>query len=167
MKQKKGTVSETERELVYNGKSVIAGYKRILVPIDFSDHSKHALDHAIQLAREFDAELTLVYVVEPAIYPADLGFGQVAMPSFERELAERGRKELDRLIESRIAGAARAKALVKSGRPFLEIIRAAEEEHSDLIIIATHGHTGIEHALFGSTAEKVVRKAACPVLVVR
>ncbi len=141
--------------------------RRILVPIDFSEHSKNALEYAIPVALQFGAELLLLYVVEPMVYPADLSFGQVSLPSVEPELRHRGKEELDNLVDKQIGGKVRARTFIRSGKPFLEIIAAAQEEDVDLIIIATHGHTGVEHILFGSTAEKVVRKAACPVLVVR
>jgi nucleotide-binding universal stress UspA family protein len=142
-------------------------YKRILVPIDFSAHSKNALTASVTLAKKFNSELILIYVVEAAIYPADFGFAQVALPSLEREMRERGETELNKLVKSQIDGAVPARTIIRSGKPFLEIIKTAEEEKADLIVIATHGHTGVEHILFGSTAEKVVRKAPCQVLVVR
>jgi nucleotide-binding universal stress UspA family protein len=141
--------------------------KKILVPIDFSEHSKNALQYAVSFAKKFQSELILIYVVEPTIYPADFSFGQVAVPSIEKELRERGKVELNQLVETQIAGALPARAMVRTGKPFLEIIDTATEEEVDLIIIATHGHTGVEHILFGGTAEKVVRKAPCPVLIVR
>jgi len=141
--------------------------RRILVPIDFSEHSKNALQYAISFAKQFNSELLLVYVVEPTIYPADFSFGQVAVPSIENELRERGEVELEQLAETQIAGKLPSRTMVLTGKPFLEIINAAGDEEVDLIIIATHGHTGVEHILFGGTAEKVVRKAPCPVLVVR
>ncbi len=143
------------------------GIQKILVPIDFSEHSKNALQHAIFYAKQFDAELLLIYVVEPTVYPADLSFGQVAFPSIEHELSQRGKAELDELAKKQAAKHVRVRTMIRTGKPFLEIIDAAKQEHVDLIIIATHGHTGVEHLLFGSTAEKVVRKAHCPVLVVR
>jgi nucleotide-binding universal stress UspA family protein len=144
-----------------------AAYRRILVPIDFSEHSKRALTRAVALATTFNAELSLIFVVETAIYPADFGFGQVTIPSVEREMTERGEAELKKLVASHVGDAVKAQTIVVGGKPFLEIIKTAEEEKTDLIIIATHGHTGVEHILFGSTAEKVVRKAPCDVLVVR
>jgi nucleotide-binding universal stress UspA family protein len=140
---------------------------RIVVPIDFSEFSKKAFRYAIDFARTFSAEMVLVYVVEPIIYPADFSFGQVALPSMERELHERGREQLDTLIEKEVPEGINARSVIRSGKPFVEIIQTAKEEGADLIIIATHGHSGIEHALFGSTAEKVVRKSFCPVLSIR
>lgn len=140
---------------------------RIVVPIDFSEYSKKAFRYAIDFARTFHAEMVLVYVVEPIVYPADFSFGQVALPSMERELLERGQEQLKNLIDKEVPAGIVARSLVRSGKPFVEIIQVAKEENAELIIIATHGHSGIEHVLFGSTAEKVVRKAPCPVLSIR
>jgi nucleotide-binding universal stress UspA family protein len=141
--------------------------ERILVPIDFSDHSKRALAYAASVAVSFSAELLLLYVVEPAIYPADLGFGQVSLPNLEKELSDRGYVELNDLAKMQAGSVRNVKTLVKTGRPFIEILETARTEKIDLIVIATHGHTGMEHFLFGSTTEKVVKKAHCPVLLVR
>jgi nucleotide-binding universal stress UspA family protein len=105
--------------------------------------------------------------VEPTIYPADFSFGQIGFPNIEDELRTRGSEELENLITKEIAGKIRSRKIVRTGKPFYEINQYALEENISLIIIATHGHTGMEHILFGSTAEKVVRKAPCPVLVVR
>jgi nucleotide-binding universal stress UspA family protein len=143
------------------------GIHRILVPIDFSDHSKNALKYAVSYASQIGARLDLLYVVEPTIYPADFSFGQVGFPNIEEELRKRGSEELNTLMASEVGGKVLAECSVRTGKPFYEINEYAGEHHCDLIIIATHGHTGMEHILFGSTVEKVVRKAPCPVLVVR
>lgn len=139
--------------------------KKVLVPIDFSDYSKSALKYAVNFAKLFNAEIILIYVVEPVIYPPDFSMGQIAMPSLNTEWDERAKDELDKLAKSEISTS--VKTILKTGKPFVEIIETAKEENIDLIIIATHGHTGVEHILFGSTAEKVVRKAPCPVLTLR
>lgn len=143
------------------------GIRHILVPIDFSEHSKNALKYAIPYAVQFNARLDLLYVVEPTIYPADFSFGQVGFPNIEEELRKRGSEELNSLVRNEIKGRVPAEAAVRTGKPFYEINEYARETNVDLIIIATHGHSGVEHILFGSTVEKVVRKAPCPVLVVR
>jgi nucleotide-binding universal stress UspA family protein len=141
--------------------------RQILVPIDFSEHSKNALKYAIPFAAQFNAAVHLLYVVEPTIYPADFSFGQIGFPNVEEELRTRGAAELDALIAKEIGGRVQAQKSVRTGKPFFEINEYAREEGINLIIIATHGHSGMEHILFGSTAEKVIRKAPCPVLVVR
>ncbi len=140
---------------------------RILVPIDFSSYSKEALQYAVPFARKFKAELILLHVVEPAIYPADFNFGQVGIPSIEDELRSKAVDELNKLADKETKRRARSSIMVRVGKPFIEIITTAKEENIDLIIMATHGHSGIEQILFGSTAERVVRKAHCPVLTVR
>ncbi len=141
--------------------------KKILVPIDFSDYSKRALRYAIDFSKHFNSELILVSVIEPMIYPADFSMGQVAIPATDQNLTERIENELKSLEENEIGNQVKSKRIIKSGKPFYEIVETAREEDVDLIIIATHGHTGVEHLLFGSTAEKVVRKAPCPVLTLR
>lgn len=140
--------------------------KRILVPIDFSEYSLSALDYAVQFAKRFHAELILLYVVEPAVYPTDFSFGQIAFPNVEDELQKRSEKELQQLAKN-VGRQVPTRSVTRLGKAFLEITTAAKEHNVDLIIIASHGHTGVEHILFGSTAEKVVRKAHCPVLTVR
>jgi nucleotide-binding universal stress UspA family protein len=143
------------------------GIKSILVPIDFSAHSKNALKYAVPMAEEFDAALHLVYVVEPTIYPADLGFGQVVLPGVEEELRQKGAEELKSLIEKEIGSRVKASSSVRTGNPHQEILAEADEKDVNLIIVATHGHSGVEHMLFGSTADRIVHHAKCPVLTVR
>lgn len=141
--------------------------QRILVPIDFSNHSMNALKYAVSFAQQFKASIDLIYVIEPAVYPADFSFGQIGFPNIEEELQTHVDEELENLIKNGIRGRVVSRKVVRTGKPFYEINQYAQERNIDLIIIATHGHTGVEHILFGSTAEKVVRKAPCPVLVVR
>jgi nucleotide-binding universal stress UspA family protein len=140
---------------------------KILVPIDFSDYSKNALRYAAQFALQFKAKIYLIYVVEPMIYPADFSMGQVSLPSADIDIQKRGEEELYNLAKNFIDQAVQTEVIIKTGKPFVEINDTAAEKDIDLIIMATHGHTGVEHLLFGSTAEKVVRKAPCPVLTLR
>jgi nucleotide-binding universal stress UspA family protein len=141
--------------------------KKIVVPIDFSDYSVKALEYAVDFAQVFSAKLYLVSVIEPMIYPTDFGMGQITIPEIGTDLSEQTEKQLETLMQEKIAGKVEAEKIIRTGRPFLEIIDVASETDADLIIIATHGLTGVEHLLFGSTAEKVVRKAPCPVLTLR
>lgn len=143
------------------------GIRTILVPIDFSVHSKNALKYAVPIAEQFGAALHLVYVVEPTIYPADLGFGQVVLPGVEDELREKGAEELQGLIEREIGTRVKASSAVRTGNPHQEILAEAEDRNVDMIVVATHGHSGVEHMLFGSTADRIVKRAHCPVLTIR
>lgn len=140
---------------------------KILVPIDFSEYSKSALNYAIDFARNFNSELNLIYVVEPVIYPPDFSMGQIAIPSVDAEMDKRAAIELSKLAKNEIPDDIKCNTIIRTGKPFLEIIECAQEGNIDLIIIASHGHTGVEHILFGSTADKVVKKAPCPVLTIR
>jgi nucleotide-binding universal stress UspA family protein len=141
--------------------------KKILVPIDFSNFSKNALKYAINFAKKFDSKIYLVYVIEPVIYPSDFSMGQVTFPVSDNEMNDRAKEELDNLAKFGKNSDIEIETIIKTGKPFVEINETAGELDADLIIIATHGNTGIEHLLFGSTAEKVVRKAPCPVLTLR
>ncbi len=141
--------------------------QKILVPVDFSDYSKNALKYAVNFASQFNAKIYLIYVVEPVVYPADFSMGQIALPEIDMNINSRAKEELETLAKNEIGSELEKEIIIRTGKPFVEIIDVASEIDVDLIIIATHGHTGVEHLLFGSTAEKVVRKAPCPVLTLR
>lgn len=141
--------------------------KKVLVPIDFSDYSKSSLRYAANFAKHFNASIVIIYVIEPIVYPPDFSMGQIAIPAPGLEMDKRAHEELNKLSEKEIPPDVSIKKIIKTGKPFVEIIETAAEEDVDLIIISTHGHSGVEHILFGSTAEKVVRKAPCPVLTLR
>ncbi|MBU2447397.1 MAG: universal stress protein [Bacteroidetes bacterium] len=140
---------------------------KILVPIDFSENSKNAIKYAVAYAEKFKAEIVFVYVIEPVIYPSDFGLGQVPINRMDMEIHSKAEDELKKIIETHLPKGIKGTHCVRTGKPFLEIINCAKENKSDLIILSTHGHSGIEHILFGSTAEKVVRKSPIPVLTIR
>jgi nucleotide-binding universal stress UspA family protein len=141
--------------------------KAILFPTDFSQGARAAMDHAISLAKDYDAKLILLYVIQ------DISIAEWYIPSSlsAADLVEDMQKSAWNEMEKWGAEVSKTvndvEKLVVRGVPFVEIIKTAKEKKADLIVIGTHGRTGIDHMLFGSTAEKVVRKAACPVLTVR
>lgn len=141
--------------------------KKILVPIDFSDYSKNAFRYSIEFCKCFEPEIILIYVIEPVVYPPDFSLGQIAFPTVDMQLDKRAQEELDKLAKSEIPAGQKIRTIVKTGKPYIEIVDTAYDEDVDLIIISSHGHSGVQHILFGSTAEKVVRRAPCPVLTVR
>jgi nucleotide-binding universal stress UspA family protein len=139
--------------------------KRILVPTDFSDCAKKALRYAIPLAKEHQAAITLLYVV-PANYA--LGeYGGIDYASLETEMRASGDKQLAQLAVDEVRGEIATDTIIRTGSPAFEIIELAKSLPADLIVISTHGHTGLKHVVLGSVAEHVVRRAPCPVLVVR
>lgn len=140
---------------------------KILCPVDFSEYSKHALTYAVALATQFHSKLTLVHVVEPIHLPIDIAIGAPGILHYEAGVAERARERLEALLDVPTKAELSVEARVLEGVAFAEIVRLAREEGTDLIVLATHGLSGIAHLLLGSTAEKVVRKAPCPVLTVK
>jgi nucleotide-binding universal stress UspA family protein len=142
--------------------------EKILFPTDFSEHSEHAFSYALSFAKEYGARIVMLHVVEDVQYLANAYMFDVPMmPSFA-DMEQSRLKEMSEFIEREVDDPSIViEKSVRHGRPFLEIIQAARDEEVDLIVTATHGRGGIEHVLFGSTAEKVVRKAPCPVLSIR
>lgn len=139
--------------------------KKILVPIDFSECSRKALQYAVPFAKQFGASLTLLHVVH--INYAGAEYGPIDFPLLERQLQENGEKQIAALVKKHIGDQVPAETLVRTGRAASEIVEAARELDIDLIIISTHGYTGLKHVFLGSTTENVVRYAPCPVLTVR
>ena len=135
--------------------------QHILVPLDFSSDAEQALDYALELAQQFQARLTLMHViyipvtteVNLSAYFADLESGALqGMESYQKRVEEAGRP---------------VEMVIVRGTPFREIIETAKTKQVDLIVMGTHGRTGMQHLFIGSVAERVVRLAPCPVLVTR
>lgn len=142
--------------------------KKILFPTDFSETSQEASRYALTFAREFKTKLYVLTVVNEKVFTEGLNLPRViSIEELEKEMTEESRKLLMTVYPAEEVEGVEVESVIRKGNPFLEIIRFAKEEDIDLIIIGTHGHSGFEHIIFGSTAEKVVRKAPCPVLSVR
>jgi nucleotide-binding universal stress UspA family protein len=141
--------------------------KTILFPTDFSQGARAAMDHAVSLARDYKATLILLYVIQDISIAEWYIPSSLSMNDLIEDMQKSAWKEMDRWAGEVPAGVTTTEKMVVRGVPFVEIIRTAKEKNADLIVIGTHGRTGIDHMLFGSTAEKVVRKSPCPVLTVR
>ena len=146
-----------------------SGVTSILVPIDFSEHAREALRHAKALGALLKARLDLLHVVEEAPEPlfyvplAEIGRDDEPDPDFDRKVLA----HLRRWYEETKGPATGAHFAVRYGNAPHEILRYAEEEGSDLVVIATHGRTGLERFFMGSVTEKVVRRAPCPVFTLK
>jgi nucleotide-binding universal stress UspA family protein len=142
--------------------------KRILCPLDFSESSDHALRYAAAMAEQFHAELILLHVVEPilAALPGDPMLPNTQQADID-DLVDACRERLDRAVGTVATDGLKVQPLVLNGMPFVEIIRCARDREADLIVLGTHGRSGLAHLLIGSVAERVVRKAPCPVLAVK
>ncbi|HDT12542.1 MAG TPA: universal stress protein [Candidatus Marinimicrobia bacterium] len=141
--------------------------KKILLTTDFSEYANYALSYATEFARTFNAEIGLLHVIEPIIAPTDFTWENYDIAELEKKSREYTQQSLEKIIREKIPEGIKAYPVIRYGRSFEEIIRYSKEDAYDMIIMSTHGLTGISHLLFGSTAEKVVRKSPIPVLTVR
>ena len=142
-------------------------FTRILTAVDFSENSDYAFDYALTLASQFNAELTIIHVINE---PVDLrGFyvPHISFEQLEKEIEESAVKMMDTFCSSKLGSFSNYKTVIATGIPYDEITAAATRIDASLIVIGTHGRTGLDRILFGSTAERVVRSASCPVLTVR
>ncbi len=142
---------------------------RILIATDFSAYSKEALEYGVYLAKAFESDLYLIHVFEPPFY-----FHSGASPSIQSEIRQylnEARQEalrtLNALANDIQYREGKVHTLFKEEIPFLEVLKAAREIPTDLIVLSTHGRTGLAHVLMGSVAERVVQKSPCPVFTVR
>ncbi len=142
-------------------------FKLILCPVDFSDTSAHALETAIELATQLDAKIHLVHVYQ---YPAfSMPEADLATPidlSLQDDYVERLKQQLEDLRNKYSDSSISVGSTLTEGVPYVEIVETAKEINADLIIIGTHGRTGLSHMLLGSVAERVVRSSLVPVLSV-
>lgn len=137
--------------------------KSILVPVDFPKSSEKVLFYAAGFAEQFGAKITLLHVLEPMLYVCEFD----CIPADDVNLDKRAKDRLELLASRTVMPGLISKSFVRRGAPFNEISTFARELGIDLIIVSTHGYTGLQHILLGSTAERVVRHAPCPVLLVR
>jgi nucleotide-binding universal stress UspA family protein len=142
--------------------------KTLLVPCDFSPYAEHALTWAVKLATQSQARIILLYAVP--IF-ARISYTEVPVlmdiPKIEAELVAEGETQLRKFIAEHNTGHVSVEPRARLGDPFAVICRAAEEDPVDLIVMGSHGRTGLSHVFLGSVAERVVRHAPCPVLVAR
>jgi len=149
----------------------VPSFTKILAATDFSDDSNYALGFAEELAHKFGAELIVMHVDQPLApvmvseLSPGLDFG--AMSRIAEEQRMMALRELEKTSTRLRDSGLKTRGVLKVGAPFLEIIHTAQADNFDLIVLGTHGHTGLAHVLLGSVAERVVRKAHCPVLTVR
>ncbi|MBI3786189.1 MAG: universal stress protein [Deltaproteobacteria bacterium] len=143
--------------------------KRILIPVDFSDDSLNALAYARDFAVAASPELVVLHVIEPVYYasPTDLYATSPNLALLLEEQRKAGKEQLGRIAADLEKKGHRVRTLLKTGSPAQVIVDTAKAAKADLVIVSTHGRTGLAHMVMGSVAEKVVRTAACPVLTVR
>lgn len=142
-------------------------FSKILIAIDFSENSECAFDYALTLAKQFNAELTIIHVINE---PVDLrGFyvPHISFEQLEKEIEESAVSMMATFCSTHLGSFSQYTTSIVTGIPYDEITAAAARIGASLIVLGTHGRTGLDRILFGSTAERVVRSASCPVLTVR
>ncbi len=142
-------------------------FKTILFATDFSDGSDFAFQSALSLARKFEGKLVLVHIINE---PVDLrGFyvPHISFDKLEEEIEQGAEKLMEKFCRTHMMDFTNYESIVSPGIPYDEIIKKAVAFNVDLIVLGTHGRTGLDHVLFGSTAEKVVRKSPIPVMTIR
>ena len=141
--------------------------RRILFPTDFSEYADHAWSYALTFAQEFGAEVHLLHVVAPPPRLAEAYAVNFDPEKMVKALAGEANASMDRTVEAAKSWGLIFRREVRVGVDFREIIDYVTKQDIDLIVMATHGRTGLAHALLGSVAEKVVRKSPCPVLTIK
>ncbi len=141
--------------------------RRVLFPTDFSEHADHAWTYALTFAREFDAELDLLHVLAPPPRLTEAYAAQIDPEKLLESYRAEAAAAMERLLQDAKNRGLVCRSEIRVGVDFREIIDYARAAAVDMIVMATHGRTGLAHALMGSVAEKVVRKATCPVLTVK
>jgi universal stress protein A len=147
-------------------KGITMTVHHVLVPIDFSPYAEQALDYAIALAQKLQARVTLLHVIQPPLV-AGADMGAWPSPAFVDELEAAITSDLEGYLTRVTAAGLVGEMTVVHGVPFQQILDTAKKRQVDLIIMGTHGRTGLSHVLLGSVTEKVVRLAPCPVLIAR
>jgi nucleotide-binding universal stress UspA family protein len=155
-----------DRHTIDDGETMIP-FKKILVPTDFSRHSIEAISAAADLSRRYKASVTLAYVFEPVTYALPEGHVMQSPPQIEEMQSVFEERLVQAQAEAKAAGALDVAGKLLTGPIASEITDFAEREAFDLIVMGTHGRTGLRHLMLGSVAEKVVRTAPCAVLTVR
>lgn len=143
------------------------GFRRIVVPNDFSTYSKHAITRAGEFAKAFNASLQFIHVIEERVHPAYYVTGETSIFDLIPDLRERSMQAMQEFVKGQIPDGVDHTFHIREGRAHTEIVHFAEEQHADLIAIATHGLSGLDHLFLGSTTEKVIRRASIPVLTVK
>lgn len=142
--------------------------KKILYATDFSDCARAAQTYAVALAGQFQSELHVVHVLADIMMMMPEPGSALSLPqNYLVDLKQEAERALDKTLADAAAKGLRVTRALRMGNPFVEIVKYAEESEADLIVVGTHGRGGLGHLLLGSVAEKVVRRAKCPVLTVR
>lgn len=140
--------------------------QKILTAVDFSAQTEKVLEAAVSMARNFDAQLLVVFVVEEMTPYAWVTVPHISFDILEEEMGKTAESKLETLVEEKLPAGISCSTEVRRGAPAKEIVDCAQKEGCSFIVMGTHGYRGMEKMLLGSVAEQVLKNAPCPVLVV-
>jgi len=143
--------------------------KHILMPTDFSECSQHALEAALSLAAKYDATVSVLHVIEPARYSGAVGHEAAIDPEAYKDVGAQVKRAAVEHMQAFMANVTQPNVTssVENGVPYDAVVRCAEANKCDLVVIGTHGRSGLKRFVMGSVAERVIRHSPCPVLTVR
>jgi nucleotide-binding universal stress UspA family protein len=142
-------------------------FKKILFALDFSEHAEHAFDYALSMAKTYNARLVILHVIQEPVDLSGFYVPHISFENLEKEIREGAEKMMNKFCTEMLGDFTNFETSIISGVPYQEILKKAEDDGVSMIVMGTQGRRGIDHLLFGSNAEKVVRGSQCPVLTVR
>ncbi|OPZ60282.1 MAG: hypothetical protein BWY87_00553 [Deltaproteobacteria bacterium ADurb.Bin510] len=142
-------------------------FKKILVPTDFSSSAQHAFEYAVELNKLYGARLYLVHVLQDFTDFSEFNLSPTILPQLYAEFEENATKRLDDMIVNLVPEPMCCDMYILHGVAYYEVTEFAKAEGIDLIVIGSRGRTGLSHLIFGSTAEKIIKRATCPVLTIK
>lgn len=142
------------------------GFKNILFTTDFSDASAEAFSYALNMAKSYNAKLTIVHVVDTSREASGFYLPHISFDNLDKEMRSAAVCMLEKEYKKRLSAFKKHQYIVLCGTPHKEIIKCSNKIKADLVVMGTYGHSGIDHMVFGSTTERVLRKAQCPVLAI-
>lgn len=140
--------------------------KKILFPCDLTENSSKILPYALSVSEKYDSMIYLLYVAEDLLKWGGFYIPHPSLSEYQRELLKSAEKHMDKICEEQLKSCPNFQKKIVSGDPAVEILRIIESDDIDMVIMGTHGRKGLEHTIFGSVAENVVKKSPVPVLVV-
>jgi nucleotide-binding universal stress UspA family protein len=140
--------------------------KKILFPCDFTENSTKILPYVFAVSDKWDSTIYLLHITQDLLKWGGFYIPHPSLNSFQRELLESAEKAMDKFCEDELPGRSNYQKMILPGEPAVEILKVIESEAIDLVIMGTHGRKGLEHTIFGSVAENVVKKSSAPVLVI-
>ncbi len=143
------------------------GYKNLLLTTDFSELSARAVPHAVSIAKKYYSKIYILHVLEPILSPVEYSWGVVQLDQIEESRQEFAEKNLIEWCDNHLTDDLDTRILIRKGNAVSEIISVIREFDIHMVLMATHGHTGFSHVIFGSTTEQILKKSPVPVLSIR